>query len=137
LAKSSAVLHRAPTQLPPPAPELARRYQRLTLGDVNLGFAGRHAPGHKVHRAISALAAGDALQLRQIRAGWELVDSAGIIIGRLARGFVPPVGMECIAAHVAAIITRWRDDEQPEFRERARCERWEVVVPDLVFAPKR
>ncbi|OGA46068.1 MAG: helicase [Betaproteobacteria bacterium RIFCSPLOWO2_12_FULL_62_13] len=137
LAKSSAVLHRAPTQLPPPAPELARRYQRLTLGDVNLGFAGRHAPGHKVHRAISALAAGDALRLRQIRAGWELVDSAGIIIGRLARGFVPPVGMECIAAHVAAIITRWRDDEQPEFRERARCERWEVVVPDLVFAPKR
>ncbi len=137
LAKSPAVLHRAPTQLPPPALELARHYQRLTLGDVNLGFAGRRAPGHKVHRAISALTAGDALQIRQIQAGWELVDRASSPVGRLARGFVPPAGMECIAANVAAIITRRREDEQPEFRERARCERWEVVVPDLVFAPKR
>ncbi|MBI4193951.1 MAG: RecQ family ATP-dependent DNA helicase [Betaproteobacteria bacterium] len=138
LAESRSVLHRAPTSLPAAAPELARHYQRLTPGDVDLGFVGRRQPGDKVHQAISALTAGDALKLRRDGESWQLLDNAGVVVGRLARAYTPPAaGMECIAAHVAAIIVRRREDEQPDFRERIRCDRWEVVVPDLLFAPKR
>jgi hypothetical protein len=46
--------------------------------------------------------------------------------------------MDCVAARVAAILVRYRtDDSEPEYRHRIRCERWEVVLPELVFAPAR
>ena len=135
LREAPSVLQRAPTVLPRPAQELARRYARLTLADVDLGFAGRRAPDHAVHRAIAAQNAGDALDLQQQREHWALVDGKGNTVGRLARAYAPPAGMRCIAASVAAIIVREREDSEAEYRDFARCERWEVVVPELVFVP--
>jgi ATP-dependent DNA helicase RecQ len=136
LNKSPGILHRAQIQLPPPAPELARRYLPLTLRDVNLSFAGRYEPDHSVHRAISELTAADALQLRQEGERSELFDERGRLVGRLARGFNPPRCMKCVAASVRAIVVWQREDSEPEYRDRLRCERWEVVVPELVFAPE-
>lgn len=135
LPPSPSILHRAPSHLPIPAPELARHYQRLTLGKVDLSFAGRHSLGHAMHGAIAALKAGDVLQLKHKQGHWELIDNADITVGRLAHAYEPPKGMKCIAASVAAIIMRQREDSEPEYRDRVRCESWEVVVPDLVFAP--
>jgi ATP-dependent DNA helicase RecQ len=43
--------------------------------------------------------------------------------------------MVCIDARVAAVVTWSREDSKPEFVEALRCDRWEVVVPELVFAP--
>jgi ATP-dependent DNA helicase RecQ len=43
--------------------------------------------------------------------------------------------MKCISACVAAIVVREREDTKPEFLDSVRCDRWEVVVPELVFAP--
>ena len=102
---------------------------------MDLGFAGRRAPDHAVHQAIAALSAGDAIELRTEREHWALVDGKRNTVGWLARAYAPPAGTSCIAASVAAIIVREREDSEPEFRDHARCERWEVVVPDLVFAP--
>ena len=135
LREGPSILLRAPTVLPQPAPELARHYSRLTLGEVDLGFAGRRAPDHAVHQAIAALSAGDAIELRTEREHRALVDGKGNTVGWLARAYAPPAGASCIAASVAAIIVREREDSEPEYRDLARCERWEVVVPDLVFAP--
>ena len=132
---SASVLHRGPTQLAPPAPELARHYSRLTLRDIDLSFAGRRTPDHSVHLAIATLTAGDALELEQDRGRWLLVDKKGSTVGVPARAYAPPAGMKCIATHVAAIIVRERGDSEPEYRAQANCERWEIVVPDLVFAP--
>ena len=56
----------APTS---PAPELARRHQRLSLRDVFLGFVGYKGPDHPVHQAIAALTPGDSLR---VDAGGEL-----------------------------------------------------------------
>ncbi|MFO1420756.1 MAG: RecQ family ATP-dependent DNA helicase [Candidatus Competibacteraceae bacterium] len=136
LPESPSIFQRAPTCLPQPAPELARRYQRLTLRDVDLGFAGRHAANNPVHEVIAALSAGDRLRLRPAKERWELVDARGHTVGRLARVYAPPTGMRCIAAQVAAIIIRRREDTEPEYRDSVRCERWEVVVPELVFEPE-
>jgi len=135
LPDGASVLHRAPTRLPDPPPELARHYSRLTLRDVDLGFAGRRAPDHAVHQAIAALSAGATLGLQKEREHWALVDGEGNTVGWLARAYAPPAGTSCIAASVAAIVMREREDSEPEYRDHARCERWEVVVPELVFAP--
>jgi ATP-dependent DNA helicase RecQ len=130
-----SLLRRASTSLPPPAPELARCYRRLTLREVDLSFAGRYIAGNSVHRAIAALSPGDSLQLHQRQERWELQDSKGTTVGRLARVFTPPNGMSCVAARVMAIIVRRRDDAEPEYQSACRCEWWELVLPELVFEP--
>ncbi|MBI4755721.1 MAG: AAA family ATPase, partial [Betaproteobacteria bacterium] len=136
LPEAAGLLRRAPVQLAPPAPELARQYRRLTLAEVDLGYAGRRAAAHPVHRAIAALVPGSPLRLRLDGEQRELVDEQGRVVGRLARACTLPPGMACIAARVVAIVVRLREDSEPEYRDRLRCERWEVVVPELVLAPQ-
>jgi ATP-dependent DNA helicase RecQ len=136
LPQDASIVHREPTLLPPPAPELARHYRRLTPGDVDLGFAGRYASGHAVHQAIAALAANDPLHLRQGNGRWELVNDKERTVGRLSQAFVPPRDMACIEARVMGVIKRYREDCEPEYQGHVRCEQWEVVIPELVFAPQ-
>jgi ATP-dependent DNA helicase RecQ len=135
LPESEALQRRAAIDLPTPPPELQRRYERLELGDVDLGFAGRQE-GHKpVHRAIAALKVGDPLVLKPDGARWVLVTKGGATVGRLASRYRPPEGMKCESATVFAVVTRRREDTAPEFMDSVRCDSWAVVVPELVFAP--
>ena len=138
LADSPEVLCR-PTSIaaPPPAPELERRYRRLTLGDVFLSFAGYRGPDDRVHRAIAGLSPGDLLQVRTGSNRQELLDQSGTVVGQLAGGFEAPRGMRCAFATVLAISTWDRERSDPEFRDRLRCDMWEVVVPELVFEPAK
>ncbi len=135
---SAGVLRRIPAEWPlaMPASALRLRYQRLTLRDVYLSFAGRRNPNHPVHRAIAALSPGDELQVREQRkASWELRDPTGELVGHLSRSFQPPSGMRCQSAKVFAIATWEREVSQPEYQDGLRCDQWEVVVPELVFEP--
>ena len=121
----------------PAVPELARRYRQLGMDDVYLSFAGRHRPRHPVHRAIAALAPGDPLQVRVRESGrWELADGPGAAVGRLARKFEPPAGTRCISASVHAVVSRSREEAEPEFQRSLKCDTWEVVLPELVFEPE-
>jgi ATP-dependent DNA helicase RecQ len=133
LADEPSVLSRTATELPAAAPELARRYEHLALSDVDLGFAGRQRANARVHGAIAELAVGDGLTLLQSGASWEVL-SGEVCVGRLSRSFSPPKGMVCINARAAAVVTWSREDSKPEFVEALQCDRWEVVVPELVFA---
>ena len=135
LRGSPSVCHQAPAKLPPAAPELARRYRRLSLRDVFLSFAGYKRPDDPVHRAIGALSAGDPLQVRAGLNRWSLLDRHGTVVGQLAAGFEGPPDMRCTSAAVLAIATWDRDSSEPEYRDRLRCDAWEVVVPELVFEP--
>ena len=131
-----SVLVRQETDAPQPAAsELSRRYRRLSLRDVYLGFAGRRSPDHPVHRAIAALSPGDPLQVRAGENRWELLDAGGTVVGQLARGFQAPAGTRSASATVLAIVNWDRERSEPEFRSGLRCEAWEVVVPELVFEP--
>jgi len=135
LAEEPSILRRAAAELPAPAPELARVYQRLTLRDVYLGFAGRweaHAP---VHRAIAALTVGEPLQLAFLGGRWALQNMSGTQVGQLADSYAPPQGMDCVSAHVGAIVVWHKSDSKPEYQHLASCEDWEVVVPEFAFAP--
>jgi ATP-dependent DNA helicase RecQ len=130
-----SLLRRTASELPPPTPELSWCYQQLNPGEVDIGFAGRQAPAQPVHRAIAALAPGTVLHLQQAGRRWLLRDGQGNPVGQLAASYTPPAGMDCVAARVAAIIVRDRADSEPEYLARVRCQRWEVVLPELVFAP--
>lgn len=44
--------------------------------------------------------------------------------------------MKCIDARVGAIYVRRREDEGTEYQDRVRCDRWEVVLPELVYEPE-
>ena len=136
LTDSSSVLRRPPpVNLPTPAPELARRYRRLSLRDVFLGYAGYLQAEHPAHRAIASLSPGDRLRVRQGRDRWELTDRNGFVVGQLAASFTPPAGMRCAFATVLAVVTWDKEKSEPQYQANLRCDSWEVVVPELVFEP--
>ena len=136
LVDHASVVERAPVELAAPSPALLFRHVRACLGDVDLGFAGRLADRHTIHRAIAALSPGDPLETRITEYGsWELLDAAGSAVGRLAKNFRPPREMRCRSAEVSAIVGWSREASEPQYRDRIKCESWEVVVPELVFEP--
>ena len=136
LHDTPSTLRRSPLELPPPAPELARQYRRLSLGDAFLSFAGYRHAGHPVHQAIADLSPGDLLKVRVGASRWELLNRSGTVVGQLARSFEEkaPKDMRCTSATILAIAT-W-DRESSEYQDGLQCDRWEVVVPELVFEPK-
>ena len=136
LADIPAVLARGLVELPAPPAGMARRLKRLSLADVDLGFAGRRGPGHPAHAAIAELRPGSPLELRRGGSGrWELLNAAGTVVGRLARRWEPPAGMPCVSAAVYAVVTRSRALSDSQYLDRLKRETWEVVVPELVFEP--
>ena len=115
--------------------KLRRRFNRLSLGDVYLGFAGSQGARHPLHRSISALSPGDPLGTRAVNGRWELLDRSGTVVGQLAKKFEPPSGTRCVSATVFAIVTWSRDASELRYRDGIKCDEWEVVVPELVFEP--
>ena len=120
---------------PPPATELSRRYRRLSLRDVFLSYAGYRRPDDPVHRSIANLSPGDMLEVRVRATRWELLDRSGIVVGQLARDFDGISGMQCAFAKVLAVVSWDRERSESEYQKGIRCDSWEVVVPELVFAP--
>ncbi|MBS1158439.1 MAG: RecQ family ATP-dependent helicase [Proteobacteria bacterium] len=136
LPDSPALLRRPPTQWLPEPPGLHQRILLPALREIDLGFAGRKKPADAVHRHLAALQVGTALHLVSDGGEYRLLTLDGHAVGRLSqRNFTPPEGLHCIAATVRAIITWRRRDTPAEYLESCRCERWEVVLPKLVFAP--
>ena len=133
LSDHPSVLHRRPVARPPRTPEITAHYRRLSLRDVDLGFAGRQQADHPVQRAISTLSPGDPIQVRTTQRPWVLLDHAGNVVGRLAKSYKPPTAMQLRSATVLAIVTRSRADSEPQYQDTLKCEKWEVVVPELVF----
>jgi len=112
---------------------LNRRYLRLTLRDIDIGFAGRFSQNHAVHLAIAAINPGDELQLGWNGGRWELIDDQERLVGRLAKSFTPPRDMKLESACVTAIIQRYRDDSTSEYQSSIKCDQWEVIVPELIY----
>ena len=138
LREHPSVVLRSPVELPAPPAALLYRYVLTSLQDVDLGFAGRRADDHAIHRAIAALSPGDALETRVTEQGrWELMDAAGSVVGRLAKSFEPPPEMRCRSADVSAVVGWSREASEPQYRDSIRCDAWEVLVPEFVFEPHK
>ncbi|MDE0600601.1 MAG: RecQ family ATP-dependent DNA helicase [bacterium] len=138
LQHSPSILHRHPlVELPPPPPELHRRYRKLSLTDVHLSYAGRNPPGHPIHQAIASLTPGDRLRARPGQRNWEILNRNGTVLGQLASKYETPTDMRCVSASVFAIATWTREHSDPQYHHRLPSPTWEVVVPELVFEPKQ
>ena len=136
LLDAPSVLERDNTVgFPHAGPELYRRYRRLSLRDVFLGFNGYREPDHLVHGAIADLSVGDTLRVREGATRWELLDCNGTVVGQLARDFEGISSMRCAFAQVLAVVAWDREHSEPEFQKGIRCDSWEVVVPELLFVP--
>ncbi|MEZ5486943.1 MAG: ATP-binding domain-containing protein [Steroidobacteraceae bacterium] len=120
--------------LPAPGP-MSYRYFRLGLKDIDLGYAGRQTSGSAVHRAITALRVGDPLRYVADDKGVRLESRSGVTVGRLSRRFVPPAGLSCTEARVRGLMFWRKCDSSPEYPAHCRLDAWEVVLPELVFAP--
>jgi len=113
---------------------LDRQYLRLTLRDVDMGFAGRFSTHNGVHKAITGLKPGDEIQLKNKDGKYELFDSKGARVGRLAKAFTPPKNSTFISANVTAIVERDQGSDESEYQSWFKCAKWEVILPELVFA---
>ena len=134
LVRHPSVIHRQPVELPPSSAAIHNHHVRAGLQDVDLGFAGGRWAGDRIHQAIAALSPGDPLTVRVGKGGrWELLNGAGRVVGRLSKRFSPPHGKSCRSAEVLAIVGWSREASDPDYRERMRCDSWEVIVPELVF----
>lgn len=134
LREGAHLLRRPPIQLPPPPETLRQRALQPPLEHVNLGYAGRHLPEAAMHKAIAKMNPGDPLQLVSTDGPWELQNMSGAVVGRMSKSFQPPAGMVCQRAQVRCVLVFDKAGADPKFGE-PRCEAWEVVVPEFVFAP--
>lgn len=116
---------------------MTHRYVIPGLNDIKLGFAGWKGSASQEHAAIARLRIGDALRYVADDRGIRLDDDSGITIGRLAKDFQVPPGLQCVAARVHAIFIWRRLDNKPGYREQCRSDVWEVVQPELVFAHEK
>ncbi len=114
-------------------PSIDKCYRRLSLREVDLGFAGRYFPNHPCHRAIAALGTGDTIYLRHQNNKLELTDRRGQVVGRLSQSYRPPAGMVIERVSVYAIIGRCRSDTPAQYESQIRTANWEVVLPELVY----
>ena len=135
MPESAAVLRRPVSQWLPPPPGLKYRYLIPSLQDVVLSHAGWQKPSAPIHHHLAALRTGDLLQLAQDEKGYLLLNAAGQPVGRLSKKFAAPPGLSCLSARVHAVLTWRKSDSAPEYQDRCQSERWEVVLPELVFGP--
>ena len=135
LPDNPALLRRPAGELLPEPDSLDRRYIIPALREIDLGFAGRNDAQARIHSRIAALKVGDSLQLLTEPRGYTLQATDGFAVGRLSQHFNPPGQLRCVAARVHAVVVWRKRDSSSDYVERCKCDRWEVLVPELVFAP--
>ena len=57
------------------------------------------------------------------------------MVGQLVGGFQTPDGMRYKFARVLAIVTWSREKSEAQYQDSLSCDKWEVVVPELVLEP--
>ncbi len=118
-----------------PAEILRRTYETLSPADIDLGFAGSHFHRHPIHTALEQLQPGSRLRLEARGDQIGLADELGRIVARLSQAACARWRERLdslIEARVVAMLRRHRDDSQPEYRDRCRCEQWEVPLVEIV-----
>ena len=120
--------------LPNPLPDLhglARKYQTLSLADVDLSFAGRKPVDDSIHAQLDRLSIGQPLEIFPLESGWGLrLAGEPLTLGRLASKYTLPTTGK-IEARVDSIIRRYRDQSKPEFAKLLKSEHWHVLLPSF------
>ncbi len=111
-----------------------RSYVMLGLSHVYLDFAGHFPQDAPVHRALSNLKAGDPLRMQATGGRIELVAENDTAVARLSRRAEEEWRTRICDSEkitVVAMVSRRAEDAKPEFRERLKCDFWEVPVAEI------
>lgn len=113
--------------------ELSQRLWTAELADIYLDWPGLSPCGSETHHAIARLDYGSPLRLQERPAGmgWELHDTDGNVVGRMAKRFCPPPG-KMLAVRIAAIAVRHARQSK---NVNLRCKEWELILPEIEFVP--
>jgi len=116
---------------------LARRYELLGLDDIDVGFAGSKPEHHPIHAGLAELQPGSLLKARvSVKGRVELVVDSGLCVARLSASgssrWCDKIE-NTREVRVVAVLRRNKTDEQPEYRDRSRCEQWQVPVVEFVL----
>jgi ATP-dependent DNA helicase RecQ len=129
-------LMRLRPQLAPPPPEVtARHYRLLSPADLDLGYAGRFAPDHRIHACLNALQTTDVLQARASDDRILLCNDVGFRVARLSRRgsdeWLPKLA-RIESVKIVAMLLRRQSDGDPAFAEGCRSASWEVPLVEVV-----
>lgn len=113
--------------------EYGRRYITPSLSEIDIGYAGRFAPTHRVHHDIAGLDVGSPLLLVRVEGKWCVTTMAGQVVGRMSKKFEIPQGKNFVDAKVLAIQTRNVSMVDADYLPMVKTQEWEVVLPELVF----
>ncbi len=116
----------------------ATRYATLGKRDLFIDFAGWKAQGDRVHGALAALRAGDAVTLKRHGHGVGAFDRRGVEVGRLSESAAakwPDRRLSLVEeARVLGLVRREvADCETEAYRERAVVPVWEYPILELCF----
>ncbi len=131
-----SITYRSPTEFSPCSKQFYFKYDRSSLKNVNISFAGYKSPNHRIHKSIADLAIGDSLKIKLGKYNkWVVMDANNQLVGKMAESFQPRNGMEIKSARVFAIVGWSKEFSKPEFQSKLRSENWEVVLPEIIYEP--
>ncbi|MDO8908453.1 MAG: ATP-binding domain-containing protein [Pseudohongiella sp.] len=115
-------------------PDLGKRYMTLALSEIDIGYAGRQPESAEIHRNIARLSVGSPLRWKEDSNNrYLMLDTDGNIVGRASASFRLDGLIE--SSTVAAVVVRYAEDSEEQYRDHNKCKRWEVVVPKVVLSP--
>ncbi|MCY1384446.1 hypothetical protein D9M69_727030 [compost metagenome] len=103
------------------------------LAVVDLSWAGRLRNGNPSTAAIVAACVGDQVRLLHDGQSWMIENQNGVQLARMAKAWSPPDGRRFVRGTIGAVIIWKKTDNAEEYRAYILRERWEVVLPELVF----
>jgi ATP-dependent DNA helicase RecQ len=117
------------------SPAIPRRYALLGLDDFHLSFAGRFPETHIIHQHLAELSPGSLLSIANIN-GKVVLQHGQVTVARLSqKGHQEWADkLERIETiRVIAMIRRYRDDSEEDYRSSCKVEQWEIPMVELVI----
>jgi ATP-dependent DNA helicase RecQ len=116
--------------------QFTQHYAILGLQDLDIGYAGSFPAMHPIHQHLAELNPGSSLSLLS-RNGKIFLKSNEIIVAVLSQNAALKWQNRLAKIHsvtIIAMITRYREDSEEQYRSRYKVEQWEVPMLELVYA---
>ena len=112
------------------------RYTVLGMRDLFIDFAGGKPKGHKVHRSLARMQAGDSITLKPKQSGQVVVlDRKGVQVGRLskntAESWQQAESQQVEEVRVLGMVSRELEDCKPEYRDQIAVPDWELPLLEV------
>jgi ATP-dependent DNA helicase RecQ len=128
------LLHRD-VHLPGNPPQTTQHYAILGLQDLDIGYAGSFPAMHPIHQHLAKLNPGCSLTLVNHKGKIFLKDkeiNVAVLSKNAALKWQHSL-TNIQSVSVIAMITRYRDDSEEQYRSRYKVEQWEVPMLELVY----